>query len=469
MIATGLRLAQLGGILIALCVVALVIIYAAQGSDLAYWIDYAAMAAGALLVVAGIVLIYRGSREGHPGITAQVASGGAAAAQTVWWRDPRWRAVIYQALALVFVVGLGWYLVDNTLSNMEKRGIASGFDFMHNTAGFDIIQALIPYANTSTYGFAFLVGLINTILIAIVGIFFATILGFIIGIARLSQNWLVSTLATGYIEIFRNIPLLLQILFWYHAVLKPLPSPRDGSITFFDIIFLNNRGLYLPNPDFTGYFLPVAIVLVTGIIVTWMLNRWATARQLATGQQFPVMQWGLGLIIAAPIMTYALVALFAGAPVNFEIAKMGTFQMEGGMVIIPEFVAMLIALAVYTAAFIAEAVRSGIQAVSHGQTEAAFALGIRPNPTMKLIIIPQALRVIIPQLTNQYLNLTKNSSLAVFIAYPDLVAVFMGTTLNQTGQAVEIVAITMGIYLTLSLATSLVMNWYNSRISLVER
>jgi general L-amino acid transport system permease protein len=293
-------------------------------------------------------------------------------------------------------------------------------------------------------------------------------LGFVIGVARLSSNWLISTLATVYIEIFRNIPLLLQIFFWYHAVLKPLPGPRQ-SINLFDIIFVNNRGLYLPNPEFTGRFLPVLVVFIAGVIATIMLSRWSKRRQEASGQTFPVAQWGAFLLFGLPVLVYILISFVLGAPIEFGIAKLTGFNFEGGMVVIPEFVAMLIALAVYTAAFIAEAVRSGIQAVSHGQTEAAYALGIRPSPTMKLIIIPQALRVIIPQLTNQYLNLTKNSSLAVFIAYPDLVAVFMGTTLNQTGQAVEIVAMTMAIYLTLSLLTSAIMNWYNARISLVER
>lgn len=393
---------------------------------------------------------------------------GATPARAVWWRDPRWRSLIYQAIALALVVAVGWYLIDNTLSNMERRGIASGFDFLSNTAGFDIIQALVPYSATSTYGTVFLVGLINTILIAAVGVVFATMLGFIIGVARLSSNWLISTLATIYIETFRNIPLLLQILFWYHAVLKPLPGPRE-SINFLDVIFVNNRGLYLPLPGFNQAFLPVLVVLVAGIIGTIMLRRWSRKRQAATGQLFPVARWGVFVILGLPAIVYILMSFISGPPMEFGIAKLTGFNFEGGMVVIPEFVALLIALSVYTAAFIAEAVRSGIQAVSHGQTEAAYALGVRPAPTMKLIIIPQAMRVIIPQLTNQYLNLTKNSSLAVFIAYPDLVAVFMGTSLNQTGQAVEIVAMTMAIYLTISLVTSAVMNWYNARISLVER
>jgi general L-amino acid transport system permease protein len=393
---------------------------------------------------------------------------GATPARAVWWRDPRWRSLIYQAIALAAVVAVGWYLVDNTLSNMERRGIASGFDFLENTAGFDIIQALIPYAATSSYGIAFLVGLINTILIGMVGIVFATILGFIIGVARLSTNWLIRTLATIYIETFRNIPLLLQILFWYHAVLKPLPDPKQ-SLNLFDIIFLNNRGLYLPSPGFTQAFLPVLVVFVAGIVGTVMMSKWAKRRQEATGQTFPVAQWGVFAVIGLPALVYLLMNFISGTPIDWGIAKLTTFNFEGGLVVIPEFIALLIALSVYTAAFIAEAVRSGIQAVSHGQSEAAFALGVRPSPTMKLIIIPQAMRVIIPQLTNQYLNLTKNSSLAVFIAYPDLVAVFMGTSLNQTGQAVEIVAMTMAVYLTLSLLTSGIMNWYNAKISLVER
>ncbi len=393
---------------------------------------------------------------------------GATPARAVWWRDPRWRSLIYQAIALAAVVGVGWYLASNTISNMERRDIASGFDFLENTAGFDIIQALIPYSATSSYGIVFFVGLINTLLIAIIGVVFATMLGFIIGVARLSSNWLISTLATIYIETFRNIPLLLQIVFWYHAVLKPLPGPRE-SINILDIIFVNNRGLYLPSPGFTQAFLPVLVVFIAGVIGTIMMSRWAKRRQEATGQTFPVAQWGVFAIIGIPVLVYILMNFISGTPIDWGIAKLTGFNFEGGIVVIPEFIALLIALTVYTAAFIAEAVRSGIQAVSHGQTEAAYALGVRPAPTMKLIVIPQAMRVIIPQLTNQYLNLTKNSSLAVFIAYPDLVAVFMGTALNQTGQAVEIVAMTMAVYLTTSLLTSAAMNWYNAKISLVER
>ena len=293
-------------------------------------------------------------------------------------------------------------------------------------------------------------------------------LGFLLGVARLSRNWLIAKLATVYVETFRNIPLLLQILFWYHAVLKPLPSPR-GSLAISDAFFLNNRGLYVPSPIPAASFWIVLLVLAAGIVATVWIARWAKARQAATGEQFPVFRYGVGLIVGAPIVVFVLISLVAEVPLTFDLPKLTGFNFTGGVVVIPEFIAMLIALSVYTAAFIAEIVRAGIQSVSHGQTEASYALGLRPGPTLNLVIIPQALRVIIPPLTSQYLNLTKNSSLAVAIAYPDLTAVFAGTVLNQTGQAVEIIGITMAVYLSISLLTSAYMNWYNARKALVER
>lgn len=391
-----------------------------------------------------------------------------APAKAVIWNDPRYRALFYQAVALTLVVGIGWYITDNTISNLAKRGIASGFSFLENTAGFGIIQSLISYSETSSYGIAFVVSLLNTILIAAVGVFFATLLGFSIGVARLSKNWLIAKFAAIYVETFRNVPLLLQIFFWYHAVLKPLPGPRQ-SLSLFDSVFVNNRGIYLPGPQPTGAFWIVFLAFVGGIVGTVILSRWAKARQEATGEQFPVFRYSLMLIIGAPIVVFLLISLLVGVPLGFEMPKLSGFNFTGGVVIIPEFIAMLLALVVYTASFIAEIVRAGIQAVSHGQTEAAHALGVRNGPTLRLVIIPQALRVIIPPLTSQYLNLTKNSSLATAIAYPDLTAIFMGTVLNQTGQAVEIVAITMAVYLTISLLTAAFMNWYNARKALVER
>jgi general L-amino acid transport system permease protein len=392
----------------------------------------------------------------------------AAPAKPVFWNDPAYRAIFFQAVALILVVGLFWYLGSNTLANLEKSGSATGFSFLRSTAGFSIIQTLIPYSETSSYFIAFVVSLLNTLLIAVVGIVFATVLGFILGVARLSQNWIISKLAAVYVETFRNIPLLLQIFFWYHAVLKPLPGPKE-SLVFSGSFFLNNRGLYLPGPIAGDTFWIVLAVLALGIAGTVMLFRWSKARQATTGEQFPVVRYGLLLIIGAPALAYVLVGQLFGSPLTFDMPQLGRFNLQGGIVIIPEFIAMLIALSVYTAAFIAEIVRAGIQSVSHGQTEASLALGMKRGPTMRLVIIPQAMRVIIPPLTSQYLNLTKNSSLATAIAYPDLTAVFAGTVLNQTGQAVEIIGITMAVYLSISLATAGFMNWYNARKALVER
>ena len=401
-----------------------------------------------------------------------LGSEATAAKKSSIINDPQVRAIFYQVIALVAVVWVGWSIWDNTVTNMEKRGIASGFEFLETTAGFGIIQtAGIEYSEESTYGKAFVVSLVNTIIIAFTGIIAATILGFLLGVARLSHNWLIQKIATVYIETFRNIPLLLQIFFWYHAVLKPLPNPRAIYERGEEVAFgLNNRGAYLPEPIFGDGSSLMLIGLILGIVATIFVDRWATARQRDTGEQFPVFTTGLALIVGLPIVGYLLAAIFTeGSPISFSYAVMQGFQLKGGFPIIPEFIALFIALAVYTAAFIAENVRSGIQAVSHGQTEAAHALGLRNGPTLRLIIIPQALRVIIPPLTSQYLNLTKNSSLATAIAYPDLVSVFAGTVLNQTGQAVEIIAITMAVYLTISLSTSLFMNWYNAKMALVER
>ena len=387
----------------------------------------------------------------------------AAPARTAPWNDPKIRALVSQAVVVILTVWLVWTVVSNTITNLEHRNIASGFGFLDTTAGFGIIQTLIPYEEASSYGRAFIVGLLNTLLVAFIGIIVATILGFVIGIMRLSRNWLISKIATVYIEVVRNIPLLLQIFVWYHAVLKPLPGPRD-SLELFGSVFVNNRGLYMSKPLFgpgSGFILAAFLLGCVASVLVW---RWARQRQMDTGEQFPVLWTVLGLVVGLPLV--ALVA--TGVPVTFDYPELGGFNFRGGMVVIPEFTAMLVALSIYTAAFMAEIVRAGIQGVSHGQTEAAHSLGLRPGPTLRLVVIPQALRIIIPPLTSQYLNLTKNSSLAVAIAYPDLVAVG-GTILNQTGQAVEIIGMWMVIYLAISLATSAFMNWYNARIALVER
>lgn len=374
------------------------------------------------------------------------------------------RATVFQLLLVLALGSFAYYLFDNTLTNLDQRGISTGFGFLSNEAGFGIVQSLIEFDETHTFGRTFLVGLLNTLLVAGLGIVLATLIGFLMGVARLSHNWLIAKLATVYIETFRNIPLLLQIMFWYFAVLQPLPRPRQ-SIDVGGTLFLNNRGLYLPAPLFEQGFGLVFTAFAVAVVAVFFMLRWARLRQERTGQPFHGVLASLGLLIGLPLLVF----FAAGAPLGWELPALTGFNFTGGMVIIPELAALLLALSIYTAAFIAEAVRSGILAVSHGQTEAAYALGLRPGMTLRLVIIPQAMRVIIPQLTSQYLNLTKNSSLATAVGYPDLVAVFAGTTLNQTGQAVEVIAMTMGVYLTISLSISTFMNWYNKRKQLVER
>jgi general L-amino acid transport system permease protein len=387
-----------------------------------------------------------------------------SASKVPLWRQPAFRAALFQILLVLGILAFGYFLLSNTLQNMERRGITTGFGFLSNEAGFGILKSLIPYDETHTYGRTFLVGLLNTLLVAGLGIFFATLIGFFMGVARLSHNWLVARLATVYIETFRNIPLLLQIMFWYFAVLRPLPRPRE-SINVGDAVFLNNRGLFLPEPVADQGFWLVGVAFLVAIAASIIIARWAHRRQEDTGQQFPIVSAGLGLILGLPLLVFWL----SGSPMHLEYPVLGGFNFSGGMEVIPELAALVLALSIYTGAFIAEAVRSGILSVTHGQTEAAYALGLRPRVTLKLVIIPQAMRVIIPQLTSQFLNLTKNSSLATAIGYPDLVNVFAGTTLNQTGQAVEVIAMTMGVYLSISLLISMFMNWYNKRKMLVER
>jgi len=385
-------------------------------------------------------------------------------AKPPFWNNPQVRAVAFQVIALIATVTFGLYIFTNTQANLQRLGIASGFDFLSSPAGFDIIQSLVPYSAASSYSQVFWVALFNTLLVAALGVILATLLGFVIGVARLSKNWLIARLALIYIETFRNVPLLLQIFFWYFAVLRAMPSPRQ-SLSLGEAAFLNIRGLYLPAPQFEPGFGWVLVALGIAVILTTLLVRWARQRQAATGQQFPVIAAGLALLIGLPLLTFWL----AGAPLHWQVPELQGFNFRGGWVIIPEMASLLLALTIYTAAFIAEIVRAGIQAVSHGQTEASFSLGINSGKTLRLIILPQALRVIIPPLTNQYLNLTKNSSLAAAIGYPDLVSSFAGTVLNQTGQAIECIVITMAVYLTISLLISLLMNLYNRRVALVER
>ena len=380
------------------------------------------------------------------------------------WNDPKYRALFFQ---VVLVLALGYFIVsivDNTLSNMESRGISTGFAFLSEPAGFGILQSLIEFDESHTYGRTFYVGLLNTLLVSGLGIFFATLVGFIMGVARLSNNWLISKIAAVYIEIFRNIPLLLQIFFWYFAVLGALPGVRQSMSLGAGIEF-NNRGLYLPAPVPENGFIVVAILFILGIVGTIFYRNWAHKRQEKTGQQAPVFLMSLGFLVGVPLLGFFIM----GSPLSWDYPELKGFNFAGGMSIIPELLALLLALTIYTGTFIAETVRAGINSVSHGQTEASLSLGLTKGQTMRLVVIPQAMRVIIPPLTSQYLNLAKNSSLATAVGYPDIVAVFMGTTLNQTGQAVEITMMTMAVYLTISLTISTFMNWYNKKMALVER
>ncbi|MGO1117394.1 amino acid ABC transporter permease [Rhodovibrionaceae bacterium A322] len=390
------------------------------------------------------------------------AVGGGRSTGSVW-QDQRFRGLVFQALTIGLVGTFFAFIVYNTTVNLERLGVASGFDFLSLPAGYDVSSSLISFTSQDTHGRVFFVGLLNTLLVAGIGIVLATFIGFFVGVLRLSNNWLVSRVAYVYVEVLRNLPLLLQILFWW-AIFLALPKAKQ-ALELGGGFFLNNRGLQYPKPLFEDGFFLTPLALLIGIVAAFAVSRWATKRQMETGQHFPAFSVGAGLVVGLPILAF----LISGMPLSWELPALKGFNFKGGLVIKPEFMALLTALALYTGAFIAENVRSGIQAVSHGQTEAAYALGIKPNWTMRLIIIPQALRVVVPPLTSQYLNLTKNSSLAVAIGYPDLVATFGGTTLNQTGQAVECILITMLVYLSISLSISLVMNWYNRRISLVER
>ncbi len=379
------------------------------------------------------------------------------------FNDPKVRSLAAQIIFALLVIWLGYEIYHNTSANLAKLNKSVSFGFLWTTAGFDIIQRPIEYTRDSTYFRAILVGFLNTLIVAGVGIFLATIIGFIIGIMRLSSNWVIAKIATGYVELIRNIPLLLQIFFWYAAVLKPLPGPKE-SVNFFDLAFLSNRGLVTLKfiwGEGSGY---IGIAFIVGVVGAFVVGHWAKRRQELTGEQFHSFWAGLGLIIGLPLLTF----LMLGGPVTFEYPVFKGFNFVGGFTILPELIALVLALSIYTASFIAEIVRAGIMAVSHGQTEAAHSLGLRSQPTLRLVVIPQALRVIIPPLTSQYLNLTKNSSLAVAIAYPDLVAMG-GVVNNQSGRAVEVVLIWMFIYLSLSLVTSAFMNWYNARVRLVER
>ena len=383
---------------------------------------------------------------------------------TSLWRNSHVRGWFFQAVTLSIFLYIGWSLWDNLQTNLANRGITTGFGFLDTESGFGIVSHLIEYSESSSYGRAFLVGLLNTLLVSFIGIILATLLGLIVGVARLSSNWLVSRMALAYVEIIRNIPLLLQIFFWYFVVLRSLPSPRQ-SINWWDAIFLNNRGVYIPSPLPEDGFSLVGWIFGAALLLSIVLFRWAKKRQYQTGKIFPRWRVTMGMVVGLPLLFYFI----QGAPLGWELPALRGFNFQGGLVMIPEFMALLLALSIYTASYIAEIVRSGIQAVNRGQSEAALSLGLSYGQTLRLVVLPQAVRVIIPPLTNQYLNLLKNSSLAAAIAYPDLVSVFAGTVLNQTGQAVEVIGITMGVYLLISLSISLFMNWYNHKMRLVER
>jgi len=371
-----------------------------------------------------------------------------------------WSGFALQVVFVLILIWIGYEIFTNAKTNLENQRIASGFGFLNNTAGFDVSQSLIPYSGSNTYTQVFLVGLFNTILVAVLGIFFATVIGFIVALGRLSPNWLIARVAGGYVEAVRNLPLLFQMLFWYLAVLAALPGPRQ-SISLFGISYLSNRGLIVPRPVGEAGFEPFMIALLVAIVASIVLRTYARRQRFQYGKAIRIWPYVLGLLIGLPLVA----ALIFGMPFKVELPELKGFNFAGGVRVIPELVALLLALSIYTAAFIAEIVRAGIMAVHKGQMEAGLSLGLGRGSVLRLIVIPQAMRVILPPLTNQYLNLTKNSSLAVAIGYPDLVSVFAGTALSQTGQAIEIIAITMGVYLALSLFTSAIMSFYNWRLS----
>ena len=370
-----------------------------------------------------------------------------------------WSGFVVQILFVAALVWIFYEIVANARTNLENQHITAGFGFLKNTAGFDVSQSLIPYSGSETYTRVFFVGLLNTLLVSLIGIFFATLIGFLVALGRLSPNWLLSRISGGYVEGIRNLPLLFQILFWYLAVLAALPGPRQ-SISLLSSFFLSNRGLLIPEPIGNPAFEPFVMAVAVAIAAAFLLWRYARRQLFQSGKLITIWPYVLGLLVGLPLVT----ALVFGAPVRFEFPELKGFNFAGGSRVIPEFVALTLALSTYTAAFIAEIVRAGILSVHKGQMEAGASLGLARGSVLRLIVIPQALRVILPPLTNQYLNLTKNSSLAVAIGYPDLVSVFAGTTLSQTGQAIEIIGITMGVYLLISLVTSAIMSFYGWRL-----
>jgi len=380
-----------------------------------------------------------------------------------FFHDPAKRSIVFQLSIMLILVFLGYYLIANTIANLERQAIATGLGFLEKESSFEIGESLISYSAADTYARALIVGFFNTLIVSFIGIILTVILGTFIGVARLSTNWLVSRLAVVYIEVFQNIPVLLQLFFWYAFFYEILPSPRQ-AISPVTGIFLSNRGMVFAVPQSHPAYKYVAVAFLAGCVLVYLLRRWARKRQETTGKPFPVFRVCVGILIGLPVITWWL----AGAPTAMDVPVLSGFNFKGGVNISPEFTALLLGLVFYTAAFVAEAVRAGIQSVSHGQAEAAMSMGLKPGQILNLVILPQALRVIIPPLTSQMLNLTKNSSLAVAIGYPDFVSV-AGTTINQTGQAIEGIAMMMVVYLFFSLSTSAFMNWYNKKVALVER
>ena len=379
------------------------------------------------------------------------------------WHDPVVRGIVFQILFVAVILALAGFLVHNTLNNLAQQNIATGFGFLGREAAFGIGESLIAYSPADTYARAFLVGLTNTLYVAALGVVLATILGTVMGLARLSSNWLIRKLAQIYVETFRNIPLALQLFFWWGVLRGSAPAPRQAWQPLPDV-FVSNRGIVFPVPREDPAHFWMLLALLAGVAAAWGISRWARERQMRTGQQFPSGWLGLALILGLPLAVF----LAAGMPLQLDVPALHGFNFTGGTSFSPEFAALLIGLVIYTASFIAEIVRAGILAVSWGQSEAALALGLTPWQRMRLIVLPQALRVIIPPMTSQYLGLTKNSSLAVIIGFPDLVSV-ANTTINQTGQAVEGIAMIMAVYLAISLLISLFMNLYNRSVALVER
>jgi len=380
-----------------------------------------------------------------------------------FYNNPKYRGWIYQSFLLIFLVGFFYTIVSNTLDNMAAQGIKSGFSFLNTSAGFDVLMSLLPFQTTDSYLKIFTIGILNTILVSIVGIIFSTILGFIFGVAYFSHNYLIRTVSIIYVEIFRNIPVILQVIFWY-TIFNSLPIARE-SINIGDSIFLNVTGLYIPQLVGESGSGLVYGAIVAAIIGVFLIKRWATKRQELTGEQFPILWTSLALLICLPL----LALIISGVPFHFDYPALQGFNFRGGTTIIPEFISLAVALSIYTGAFIAEAVRAGIQSVPTGQTEAARSIGLKESKIMSLIIVPQAMRVITPMLNSEYQSLVKNTTIATAIGYPELFTVFAGSALNQVGQAVEIMFMTLAIYFALNMAISFVMNSFNKRTELTTR